>query len=317
MHAALGQEPVPQVSSNLRPAAAPTARDGIWPVNDAAPRLNRQALADDLLRWSTSTGTACEPQLAGRLAAVIAAIATYARSGPMQLRETGPEQALDDDRQALLARYSLWMVQLDDRLDEPGADPAALRAFTEALAAEARSGAGDGPLAEILAAFRRYGDTTHLVEALCDAMDAAVEQAARDPAVLPSPDEYLAVASRDINYRSFAHALVLLVGGTRPAAVLRAVDAALEPASRAVRLANDLRTVDRDLAAGRLNVLSLRHPNGGPVRVATVVRQIADAVRHHDQLLGAKGLSADPAIAAALRNSLHVAIGLYRAGDLR
>jgi hypothetical protein len=318
MQVALGQGPFPRASTsptnpgstNLGPigresTARPTQRANAWPINAALPRLTRQALADDLRQWSAAVGVPCEPRLADRLAAVIVAIVPEA----------------DASRQALLARYSLWTVLLDDRLDEPGADPAVLRALTEHLAAVARpdpDGAGDEPLAqllvELLGAFRRYGDTARLVEALGDAMRAGVEQASRDPGVLPALDDYLAVASRDINYRSFAHALVLLVGGSRPPAALRAIDAALEPASRAVRLANDLRTVDRDLAADRLNVLSLRHPGGGPVRVATVVRQIADEVRRHDVLLGAVP---DAVVAAALRNSLHVAIGLYRSGDLR
>lgn len=286
-------------------------RANAWPVNAANPRLTRQALADDLMHWSAAAGVPCEHRLAERLAAVIAAIV--------------PD--LDPARQALLARYSLWTILLDDRLDDPGADPSTLRALTGRLGGIARAATvpdtGDEPLAgllvELLGAFRRFGDTARMVEALRDAMAAAIEQATRDPAVLPGLADYLAVASRDINYRSFAHALVLLVGGARPAAVppaamAGAIDAALVPGARAVRLANDLRTVDRDLTAGRLNVLSLRHPGGGAVRVATVVRQIAEDVRHHDALLGAVP---DPVVAGALRNSLHVAIGLYRSGDLR
>jgi hypothetical protein len=120
----------------------------------------------------------------------------------------------------------------------------------------------------------------------------------------PTLERYLALADQDVNYRGFAYALAVLAGSPVDNAVL---DAALVPACRAVRLANDVRSADRDRAAGRLNVLSLRRADGTPVTEQAVWRAVDRCVCRHDTIV------ADP----TLSHSLHAAVAMYRAGDLR
>jgi hypothetical protein len=137
----------------------------------------------------------------------------------------------------------------------------------------------------------------------------------------PAAGEYLATAARDVNYASFAYAAALLAGcraeggAAESGAALPAIERALAPAGRAVRLANDLRSVRRDRIAGRFNVLALRHRDGAPVRPGTVRRAIRTAVRRHDRLLRAPDAAAG--CGPLLTNALHVAVGVYRLADLR
>ena len=212
-------------------------------------------------------GVLADQRLAQRLARVIAAIV--------------PDLA--PDRRALLTRYCAWTVWLDDRLDDPDAGPGELAALVEAL-----------QLPSELAAL----DEVRVVEALRDAARAALEHDTPTDV-----ERYLDVASRDVNYRSFAYALLLLIGDGYPPNV----DAILDPASRAVRLANDLRTVERDRAAGRRNILDFEDR-------ASVARRIRTELRRHDRLL--RDLRPGPA-RRALHRGVRVAVGLYAVGDLR
>jgi hypothetical protein len=216
---------------------------------------------------------------------------------------------LDSERLAVLTRYVLWSVRLDDRLDAPGADPAVVRAYAVRVCGLA---CGDrlAPLAELRrfdADGRRY---RRLVTALCDAVLAGADvarwcadvRAGTEPP--PTVERYLTLADRDVNYRGFAYALAILAGSPVDNAVL---DAALVPACRAVRLANDVRSAARDLVAGRLNVLSLCRVDGRPFTEPAVWREVDRCVRRHDTVM------ADP----TLSHSLHAAVAIYRTGDLR
>jgi hypothetical protein len=284
-------------------------------------------LGDDLWRWAGMSGVRVDRRLVERLAAVVAAVALD----------------LERDRLALLSRYSLWTVLLDDRLDEPDADSDTLYGLLARVSAVV---SGDGPvlasaepglvragevledlLEDLLAKFRACAEgaatLSRLTDALCDAVRAGIEHASLGREVRlgrarpPSIADYLAMASRDVNYRSFAYGLTLLGGERLDRAVLCRIDRALVPASRAVRLANDLRTFERDRAARRFNVLMLRGDDGSAVRVGAVQRQIRDQVRRHDRLLGKIPITDAKASVAALMNSLRVAVGVYRVADLR
>jgi Terpene synthase family 2, C-terminal metal binding len=227
---------------------------------------------------------------------------------------------LDGDRLALLTGYSHWSVLLDDRLDAPSASPAVLRAFAERVCRIARGdrsaprvGYVGDRLVELLAGFRGYDPDgalyRRLVLALCDAIRAAVELARRRLDVRPPTlDEYLDLGARDVNYRSFGYALALLTAAPFTEGQLVALDAALVPASRAVRLANDVGSAARDRAAGRLNVLTLRRDDGSPVTEALVWRVVDDLVRRHDHRLATM---ATPAV-TVLSRSLRVAVATYR-----
>jgi hypothetical protein len=212
-------------------------------------------------------GAVADRRLAHRVARVVAAIAP----------------GLDAERQELLTRYCLWTVWLDDQLDDPDADPAELLALVDGL-----------HLPPELAAF----DDARVIEAVRDAGRAALDHNAATDV-----ERYIDTASRDVNYRGFAYALLLMVGDGWPANV----DATLDPASRAVRLANDLRTVDRDRATGRRNILDFEDR-------ATVTRRIGAELRRHGRLLR----DVPPGRARrALHRGVRVAVGLYATGDLR
>jgi hypothetical protein len=281
------------------------------PLDAAMVRVDADRLSGDLTRWAApALGTRLDAVLVSRIAGVVA--------------EIGSE--LERDRLALLARYSLWSVLLDDRLDAPAADPAVLRAFASRVCRIAR---GERPaprvgflgdtLVDLLVRFRSYDHDgalyRRLTAALCDAVRAAVDQARRG--YEPTVAEYLEVGGRDVNYRAFAYALALLAGRPFTDAALDRLDAALVPACRAVRLANDVGSAARDRAAGRLNVLALRRDDGSPVTEALVWRAVDELVRRHDHRLAAM---ATPVLArplAALSKSLRVAVGTYRSADLR
>ncbi len=299
----------------------------VAPIHRALVEDRTRWLGDELWRWVEMSGVRVDRRLVERLAAVVAAVALD----------------LERDRLALLSRYALWTVFLDDRLDQPDADLDTLyglRARVSAVACGDRpapAGTEQGPipdgdllgdlLEDLLAEFRACADgaetLARLTDALCDAVRAGVEHAALGREVWlgrvrpPSVADYLAIASRDVNYRSFAYGLTLLCGERLDGAVLVRIDRALVPASRAVRLANDLRSVERDRAARRLNVLMLRADDGSAVRVAGVRRQIRDQVRRHDRLLRKIPVTDTKASVAALMNSLRVAVGVYRVADLR
>jgi hypothetical protein len=277
-------------------------------------------IAKDLSRWGVRLGIDADGRsatgTAERLATVVAAIAPH----------------LDADALGVLARYSLWAIALDDRLDAPEADPAALRALADRVCRIVTGDRYAGPdavlsaLVDLLHRLRTYGVDGVLLArmggALCDAVRAAVDHAARCRAIrcgrepVPSLAEYLALGQRDVNYRSFAYGLVLLTGDRLPVDAVERIDAALTPASRAVRLANDLRSANRDRADGRLNALRVPDRAGAPPSAAAVRGYVADLVRRHDRILR----DAPPVWARtrlALINSLRVSVGLYRVGDLR
>jgi hypothetical protein len=234
-------------------------------------------------------------------------------------------------RLSLLARYALWSFVFDDVLDASGADPAALARTCDAvvgIAAGCPPAAGD-PVQVGLARMRddlsRYDPSGELVrrfgEALVDAAYAGVEQVLLGRAVAagsscpPTAEQYLALAARGANYRSFAFLLLAVVAGTLPSSILDQLEPALWHAARAVRLGNDLPSADRDRAESGLNIIGLRTAGGEPVTRQRVLADIDRYVRAHDDAL-APLAGAGPAI-LALRRSLRVTVDLFRAGGVR
>ena len=266
------------------------------------------------------------PELCRRVCFVIAAIAPRLRY----------------DRMAVLARYARWSILLDDRLDRPEADPHELAELAGAVAAVTAgrpaprppgSAAADpvpellsGILAELaeLAGLAPAGAGVGRVGAeLRDAVASGVAHALLGRAVAagqqpaPTAGQYLVVAARTVNYRSFGYALLALAG-TGPAAGGRAaaaaVDRALWHGAGAVRLANDLRSVGRDRSEATLNLLCLRTRSGVEVTAEEVRAAIDRRVRAHDLVLALAG-PATPA--RLLGRCLRLSVGLYRLGDLR
>ena len=284
-------------------------------------------LAEDLRRWGANLDATVSSRLADRLAITVAAIAPH----------------LDLHRVTLLTRYSLWTYLLDDLLDNPTADPAALDTIVQQLSQRTSSDSTritsnvstsknstpdlESGLDELLTAMSAINGATVILErlttALRDAMDADLQhrtlarQIRHGHAVAPAAEDYLAVASRHVNYRSFAYALALLTNPAHAEHLLPTIDAALTPASRAVRLANDLRSIDRDSREGGLNILQLRHEDGAPVSEQAVRHWIDAEMRLSTGMLHADPTAAADKLLITLENSLRIAVGVYSVTDLR
>jgi hypothetical protein len=224
---------------------------------------------------------------------------------------------------SLLARYALWSFPLDDRLDASGLDPDSLARTRDAVVQVTSGSRAPGDpllvaLVRILDEIARLDRSGALVDrfaaAVRDAVEAGVEQVLLGRAVAggaaapPTPEQYLALGARAANYRSFALVLLAAVAGPVPPATLDQAEPALEHASRAVRLGNDLPSVARDRAQSVLNILDL-----GVTR-PWVVAEIDRYVAAHDDALAS--LDAEAAV-PALRRSLRVTIDLFQLTDLR
>ncbi|WP_412542655.1 hypothetical protein R8Z50_09245 [Longispora sp. K20-0274] len=242
---------------------------------------------------------------------------------------------LDHAAQLALARYTLWSVHaLDDMIDDLDRTPEELagvvRLVEEITSGRNRPAPGDHFAAELAAfvATVRARDAGGLiadrfVASLTDAVEAGVAITTLSARVRagevepPDVGEYVAVAARDLNYKSFAYALLAFVGDDPAPCVLELWDQALSAGAVALRLANDRPSVDRDRAAGRLNVLDLRTGMGSPVTEAMVDGQIRYHARHHDALLARTCDRTLGASVEALSTCLAESLSLYRVGDLR
>lgn len=282
--------------------------------------------------WANAAGQNARSDVCSRLCLLVSAMA--------------PE--LPADELLLLVRYALWTIALDDRLDQPVVARGVLRRLRRQMVRVARrtprsavradgypTGYGGGPgggyltteMGRLLATFADYDADGLLVGrlagAVCDAVDSSlslrrimslVDARLHRP---PTVAEYLSLSSRDVNYRSFALGLLILVGDRLGAGPLDRIESALDPACRAVRLANDLRSVGRDAASRRFNVLSLPGPTGRAPTTADVERWIGDLVEAHRVAIREACGTAAAASAAALERCLDLSVGLYRVSDLR
>jgi hypothetical protein len=234
---------------------------------------------------------------------------------------------------AVVVRFAAWIYLLDDRLDDAAVGVAEVRRVGQSVRAvlasqEARSDDHlEAGLANIVADLgaldRDPAVMARFTEAVRDGVDAAVAhaelsrrvvQGAVDP---PSAEDYLDVAARHINYRSLAFALFLVVGQCPSRTGLEEVDKALLRASRAVRLANDLRTAPKDRSEGSLNLLDLRFRDGRAAQPEDVVAQIRRDIGAHNKALRAVACRELVTTCRVLTASLRLAIGAYRLADLK
>ncbi|MEV0133092.1 terpene synthase family protein [Dactylosporangium sp. NPDC050688] len=279
-------------------------------LRDAGGPPTPATIGEDLAQWAKDHGAGVDRRLAQRLADVVTRIA--------------PDLPAAGRR--LLARYSLWTFLLDDELDDVTAGPDALAELAGRLITLVRTATAastptrtiEAMLAEIVIELRSVGPPALLArfdDALCTAISTGVQHTVRAQqlrqgrAGAPTAVEYLTVAGHHINYCSFAYALLILTRATPTAAAAQRIDKALVAASRAIRIANDLASADRDRAEGRLNIVLL--PPADTVDIAALERQVDRYVRLHDRLLR------DTADAGVLRRSLHTAVAVYRVTDLR
>lgn len=280
------------------------------------PPGERQAARDRVARLRRDLEGLGDGRLIQRTGAVVAVIAPH----------------LPYRRLWLLVRFALLTVRLDDQLDRRGADPVVLGRVRERIAravdchapaaGQRAADGGSRPVpsdpraaqAGVRIGVRARGRCTvshRIGRELLDAVDAGIQHAALSDGRRLTVEEYLDIATRSINYRSFAYALLAL---TRPAVadeVLDALAPALAHASRAVRLSNDLRSVERDRIAGTVNILVLRRADGSPVTTEDVRREIDRCVRAHHAAL------ARFADGETLKRCLELSVDLYRSTDLR
>lgn len=238
---------------------------------------------------------------------------------------------LPPPRLALLVRHALWSFLLDDRFDKSGVGLDALEQLQREVAAvvAGRPAAAVDPLATELAALRDRLSPYDRSGGLLPRFDAAVGAAvtghvrhtrlaravAGGMATLPTAERYLAVAADSVNYRSFAYALLALDAPPYGAALDR-LEPALDQASYAVRLANDLASMARDRSEATLNVLRLHTANGAPVTRAWTRGALRQRLRHHAEALP-RERERDLAVPArTLARSLDVTVRLYRLTDL-
>ncbi len=247
----------------------------------------------------------------------------------LTVASTAPD--LNDFRLQLLVRYGLWCYLLDDLLDNSGnVPPHELAERVEWVLTTdryAKESSLEDSLAGLLEALRQHDHSglrmPRFTAGLIDAVTAGaahVELSQRVAAGVsepPTAEDYLDLAARHINYRSFALALLVVVPERPSTAALDRCDEALEWASIAIRLANDLSTVDKDRHEGSLNILTLRRRNGAAVTIQDVEYEIDRHVRRHDAILDDLAAFGLRKSASALRNSLRVAIGAYRVADLK
>jgi hypothetical protein len=245
---------------------------------------------------------------------------------------------LTADRLRLLFMYCCATIELDDRLDSQPLEQAQRAADrigelirSGALAADADH--FEAALLSILDQLRAEdagaGTFGRLMAALADAAAAGASLTrlsrlvAQGSAPLPSAGEYLEVASRDVNFRSVALALVILCAERRSPAQVDRLDQAITVACRTVRLANDHATAAKDRAERRLNIIGLSADGlgalslsadglGAPVTADDVERWIDHNVQTHAALLAAASSPGLATTTAALANSLRMAVGLYR-----
>lgn len=256
-----------------------------------------------------------DPKAHDRVSTVVAAIAP--RLAPPRL--------------ALLVRYALWSLGLDDRIDTRPTSPDTpddLDQFAESVAAAAAGRPATDPLladlTDLLAGLSRYDSTgaarARCEESLLDAVTSGIEHRRLGQAVSagtcspPTTQEYLSVAARTVNYLSFAYALLALGDARLTESELDQLGPALRHGAYAVRLGNDLRSLTRDRAAGGLNVLGLPMP-GAPVTARWVRQEITRRARAHDHALARR--CGQPPVTRALTRSLRVSLALYQLADLR
>lgn len=238
---------------------------------------------------------------------------------------------LASTRLALLVRHRLWSLRLERRVTAAGLDTDAAVRLRDGIAA-LTTGEGGHPedpllldLARLLRAVSRHDPAGAVVAwyggSVRDSVAAAIDQLRLELAVTtrasppPTAERYLELAARTVNYRSFAYALLALLGDELTDPQLHSMDAALWHAAYAVRLATDLH---EPRPPGR-SVIGLRTATGRQATPGYVWDATDCHVEAHDAVLQTlTGLGAIPATSAlALTRCLAQVIRLRRHADRR
>jgi hypothetical protein len=234
------------------------------------------------------------------------------RVGPLSLSVAAGAPFASVEALISTARLSLWVFTLDDLFDEEGLPHAELIERAERYRALARSEipclAGDNmatALCEVrddLASYPLFGPLgVEWANALCGTIDGMVHEyewrlAYRDvadaPALLPSYDEYVATGRYSIGGPPHIWAAVITSDDPSTPAHLDQLGAMEKLASTCVRLANDLRSYQKEIDEGKINTLVILSRE---LRARGVSRDVAyqhaEARVHADIVAGLNQLS--------------------------
>jgi hypothetical protein len=181
---------------------------------------------------------------------------------------------LDDEALELIYRMNLWTFTIDDRFDEPGQTSeetlAALADRCVAVAAGQSVGRLEDPVLEELAELRRAAASRPLFASIGGRWIDAVEGVARGmlqecrwanayqsigAGALPTLAEYMVVAERSIGLLPHIWLTCLSSRDVSCVRSLAHLERMAAVANRCVRLANDLRTSEREAREGGVNAL--------------------------------------------------------------
>jgi len=128
----------------------------------------------------------------------------------------------------------------------------------------------------------------------------------------PTMDEFLVPATQCVNHISCSMSLLFSLGEALPPGDVELLHPALLEAARAVRLANDLRTHDKDDAEGLLHCLSF-----GWTREQMTQEIQASLARCDDALDRAIAAGGPARSAEALRRLTRIGVEIYGITDIR
>jgi hypothetical protein len=217
-----------------------------------------------------------------RTAAVTAASERWLRDYPVvrrpsvtaavALAATVGMPSLDDRGLTLLTRWWLWIFGIDDRFDDPAVPDAELVEWSDRFV-DCVGGAPERDEPDLLLAalgsirldLARYPLSPRLGPAWRRAMSEVVAgmlverrwHAGLAHGDLPGYDGYLANALRTISVRPYAMTACVLAGERAAAVDFDRLDPMIEAAARCFRLANDIRSDERERAEGKPNAVWL------------------------------------------------------------
>lgn len=179
----------------------------------------------------------------------------------------------------LVAQMMLWIFAVDDRADERMVTLAELRRKTEQWCLIANHGAGnndDGDdLAAILLEMRRELSKSHLFEPLREYwvsrlrllgktmiqeyQDGLKYDTTHGTNSLPSLDEYLHNGIHSIGLPFWKSTVLILLRDASVIQHFKPINRAIEYAGAAVRLYNDVRSLDKEIREGNINSIIIKY----------------------------------------------------------
>lgn len=216
-------------------------------------------------------------------------------------------------------RFCVWMYLLDYFVDEdPGVSAAHLEALQARVDAALRApGTLTEPafLEESLVAIRKELAETGAAPALFELFTGQISRELAASVALhrfrggEGMGDYLALATQCVNHVSCCMSLALALGEPLTGKDGQRLLSVLQPAARAIRLANDLRTHSKDHAEGRPHALAFEW-DAGRVR-----EELGESMEAFEQALDEAGLPARTT--EAMRRITRLGIEVYGITDIK